>query len=226
MASPQLQYNLVEDQAAELTFPSVEVKVWLRVFEITVGLLVLFFAAPIILAQWLCIRLGTPGNAFFTQDRLTVNAQPFRFLKLRTMYVDARQRWPHLYAYQYSPRELKTLHFKVEQDPRVTPQGRWLRRSSLDELPNFWHVVTGEMALVGPRPEIPEMLPYYHGAMLRKFSVRPGITGLAQISGRGRLGFYETVDLDCQYVETRSVKGDVRILLTTCKMILLRDGAF
>jgi lipopolysaccharide/colanic/teichoic acid biosynthesis glycosyltransferase len=112
-----------------------------------------------------------------------INRKPFRFVKFRTLYADARQRFPKLYSYQYTAEELEQLKFKVEDDPRVTPQGRWMRRSTLDELPNFWNVLTGDMALVGPRPEIPEMLRYYHGDMLLKFTVRPGITGMAQISG-------------------------------------------
>ncbi|MEQ1848165.1 MAG: sugar transferase, partial [Nitrospira sp.] len=128
--------------------------------------------------------------------------------------------------YRYSPNELLDLKFKNDNDPRVTPQGRWLRRLSVDELPNFWNVLTGDMALVGPRPEIPEMLPYYKGEMLEKFLVRPGVTGLAQISGRGRLGFYETVDLDVSYVRNRSFLLDLRIMARTVALIILRDGAF
>jgi lipopolysaccharide/colanic/teichoic acid biosynthesis glycosyltransferase len=150
----------------------------------------------------------------------------FRFVKFRTLYADAKTRFPHLYAYKYSSEELKGLRFKVENDPRVTRVGQWLRKSSLDELPNLWNVVTGDMALVGPRPEIPEMLPYYQGEMLKKFTVRPGVTGLAQTSGRGRLGFYETVDLDVEYVHLRCALLDIRLLLRTVRMVVLRDGAF
>ena len=114
----------------------------------------------------------------------------------------------------------------LAEDPRVTKEGDWMRRTTLDELPNFWNVLTGEMALVGPRPEIPEMLPYYRGEMLLKFSVRPGITGLAQISGRGRLSFRETVALDVKYVKQRSFWMDAKILLLTVYKIVVRDGAF
>jgi lipopolysaccharide/colanic/teichoic acid biosynthesis glycosyltransferase len=181
---------------------------------------------PVILFQWAIIRFGTPGPGLFFQHRVGVGQRLFRFVKFRTMYVDARERFPHLYAYRYSSDELPSLKFKSDDDPRVTPQGRWLRRLSVDELPNFWNVLTGEMALVGPRPEIPEMLPYYKGEMLEKFAVRPGVTGLAQISGRGRLGFYETVDLDVYYVRNRSFLLDLRIMTRTVALIILRDGAF
>jgi lipopolysaccharide/colanic/teichoic acid biosynthesis glycosyltransferase len=174
----------------------------------------------------LIIWLDTGGPILFFQRRLAIGARTFRFIKFRTLYADAKQRFPELYAYQYTPQQLAELRFKVEDDPRVTPQGRWLRKSSLDELPNFWNVITGEMALVGPRPEIPEMLPYYTGDMLLKFTVRPGVTGVAQISGRGRLGFHETVALDVEYARNRSFAYDMKILLKTIWMIIKRDGAF
>jgi lipopolysaccharide/colanic/teichoic acid biosynthesis glycosyltransferase len=197
-----------------------------RAFEILAASIALVLAIPLLLVVGAIIKAGTRGPMLFWQQRMGANCKPFAFVKFRTMYHDARTRHPELYAYRYDARQLKTLHFKIEDDPRVTPQGRWLRKSTLDELPNFWNVITGSMALVGPRPEIPEMLPYYSGEMLAKFSVRPGITGLAQISGRGRLGFHETVALDVTYVRHQSIWLDMRILLKTVLMVVLRDGAF
>lgn len=197
-----------------------------RIFEIIVALTVLFLVAPVVFVIGVIVRLGTPGPIFFFQPRVGVNQKLFRFVKFRTLYADARQRFPELYAYKYDREQLLALKFKVEHDPRVTPQGRWLRRSTLDELPNFWNVVKGDMALVGPRPEIPEMLPYYKGSMQLKFTVRPGVTGLAQISGRGRLGFYETVEYDLEYVRNRSFGYDLYIMLKTIQKIVTRDGAF
>lgn len=200
--------------------------VW-RAFEIVVALIGLVLAAPIMLIIAVAIRLDSPGPALFRQHRLGVGARPFRFYKFRTMHVDARERFPELYAYRYSESELGELRFKVDSDPRVTRLGGWLRRVSLDELPNLLNVLTGDMALVGPRPEIPEMLPHYKGPrMLRKFTVRPGVTGLAQTSGRGRLKFLDTVALDVQYVDERSWRVDLAILARTVKMVLMRDGAF
>jgi lipopolysaccharide/colanic/teichoic acid biosynthesis glycosyltransferase len=197
-----------------------------RLFEISVALLVLVLTSPIMLIEAVIIRRGTPGPVLFLQQRVGINRKPFTFVKFRTLYADARQRFPHLYAYKYTDEELRTFRFKVERDPRVTPQGAWLRAASLDELPNFWCVLRGDMALVGPRPEIPEMLPYYHGDMLKKFSVRPGITGYAQISGRGRLTFFETVKYDVEYVEKRSFLLDLKILWKTVEKVILRHGAF
>jgi lipopolysaccharide/colanic/teichoic acid biosynthesis glycosyltransferase len=198
----------------------------LRAIEVLVASLVLLLCAPVILVIAIIIKLDSPGPAFFVQRRLGRGALPFRFVKFRTFHADARERFPELYTYRYSSDELNDLRFKVDNDPRVTRVGAWLRQSTLDELPNFWNVLTGEVALVGPRPEIPEMLPYYQGDMMSKFSVRPGITGLAQISGRGRLRFYETVNHDLEYVRRRSLKLDLSILLRTIAMVIRRDGAF
>lgn len=197
-----------------------------RVVESTVAVIALIVGAPIMLFMAFLIRRGTPGRAVFQQYRVGKNEEPFRFTKFRTLYVDAKQRWPELYAYDYTPDEMQNLVFKITKDPRVTPQGVWMRKSTLDELPNFWNVLIGDMALVGPRPEIPEMLKYYKGEHRLKFRVRPGVTGLAQISGRGRLGFYETADLDVQYVKNRSFLLDCKILFLTLVKIVMRDGAF
>jgi lipopolysaccharide/colanic/teichoic acid biosynthesis glycosyltransferase len=179
----------------------------LRVFEVGVSLSVLILLAPVMALIAILVRRGTPGPALFSHKRLAIGARPFTFYKFRT--TD----------------QLAQVRLQEADDPRVTPQGKWLRRTSLDELPNFWHVLTGDMALVGPRPEMVEMLPYYTGEMLEKFSVRPGITGLAQVSGRGNLTFTETVKLDLEYVRTRSPKTDFAILLRTFLMVVKADGA-
>jgi len=197
-----------------------------RMVEIVFSACVLVLALPIMLVVGLIIRLGTPGPVLFRQIRMGINQKPFRFVKFRTMFADARQRFPHLYEYRYTEEEIQQLKFKIVDDPRVTPQGKWLRTSTLDELPNFWNVLTGDMALVGPRPEIPDMLPYYSGEQLLKFTVRPGVTGLAQISGRGRLSFQDTVALDVEYVRNRTFGMDMKILVLTIFKMLTSDGAF
>lgn len=200
---------------------------WLRRgVEILFALAVLILAMPVMLLIALIIKLDSPGPVLFFQKRVGKGGKTFTFLKFRTLYADARERFPDLYAYKYTPEELSTLHFKVDEDPRVTRQGAWLRRTSLDELPNFWNVLTGDMALVGPRPEIPEMMPYYQGDMLLKFSVRPGVTGPAQIGGRGRLSFFDTVQFDLEYIRRQSFMYDMRVLLTTIRKVLVQDGAF
>lgn len=198
----------------------------IRLFEIVVASVVLVLTLPLMLLIAGLIKLDSPGPVLFFQDRVGKDRRLFKFVKFRTLYADAKERFPELYAYRYTPEELQELRFKVEDDPRVTRQGRWLRRTSLDELPNFWNVLTGDMALVGPRPEIPEMLHYYRGRSLQKFSVRPGVTGLAQTSGRGRLSFLDTVRLDVDYVRTQSFTYDLKLIARTIKMVLIRDGAF
>jgi lipopolysaccharide/colanic/teichoic acid biosynthesis glycosyltransferase len=197
-----------------------------RVFEILFSSAVLLVALPVMLVIAFIVKRGSPGPVLFFQKRMGKGGKVFHFVKFRTMYVDARERFPELYKYSYTEDQMKTLVFKLTNDPRLTPQGRWLRKTSLDELPNFWNVVTGDMALVGPRPEIPEMRKYYHGEMAEKFSVRPGVTGLAQVSGRGNLRFQDTAQLDLQYVRERSIWLDLKIILMSVSAVCKAAGAF
>lgn len=197
----------------------------MRIFEVSFAFTALLFSLPVIAVLAILVRLDSPGPAFFRHQRITKGTRPFTFIKLRTHHVDSKERFPDLSAYEFSEEEVGDVHLQVSDDPRVTRFGCWLRQTSLDELPNFWHVLTGDMSLVGPRPEMMEMLPYYKGEMLEKFSVRPGITGLAQISGRGDLSFAETIEYDLSYVRNQSIKEDLRILWKTGRMILTCDGA-
>jgi lipopolysaccharide/colanic/teichoic acid biosynthesis glycosyltransferase len=196
----------------------------LRSLEVAVGSLALILSSPIMVVVAIIIRLDSPGPIIFRQHRLTRGGRVFKFYKFRTLYADAKERWPELYRYQFTAEEIARYRVKRETDPRVTPAGRWLRKSTLDELPNFWNLVKGEVTFVGPRPEIPEMLPYYDKAQLIKFAVRPGITGLAQTNGRGNLAFQETNEWDVRYVKTRSLWQDIKIVLRTIR--LLTDGSF
>ena len=187
-------------------------------------------------------RPGTGGTA--EEERL---GHPFVLYKFRTMSADAREVYPELYRYEHTREEMQTLPIKVlvsrkmkpeeidrnpevtsglVNDPRVTRIGRWLRRTSLDELPNFLSVLRGGMALVGPRPDIAENIRHYSPEHLRKLDVKPGITGLAQIMGRGRLSFMEINDWDVEYVDRQSVRLDLEILFRTIPAVLKRDGAF
>jgi lipopolysaccharide/colanic/teichoic acid biosynthesis glycosyltransferase len=194
--------------------------------ERALALAALVVTLPAAIAVAVAIRLDSGGPALFRQWRVGRGGRLFRFTKFRTYHADARERWPELYTYEYTPEEVERLCFKVAGDPRATRVGRWLRQSTLDELPNFSHVVMGDMSLVGPRPEIPEMLPYYRPEELAKFTVKPGVTGISQISGRGLLSFRETARLDLGYVRNRSLWGDIRIALTTVGKVIFRTGAF
>ncbi|MGB3555995.1 MAG: sugar transferase [Jannaschia sp.] len=195
-----------------------------RAFEIPLALCALVFGLPLMLAVAVWIRSGTPGPVLFWQDRVGRGGRTFRFVKFRTMYTDAKDRFPDLYCYSYpSGSDFK---FKIVNDPRVTPQGEILRKLTLDELPNFWNVLTGDMALIGPRPEVPGMLKNYSPSAMRKFSVRPGVSGLAQIRGRGDLSFADTIRYDLEYVDRYTVLLDVRIFFATVNAVILRRGAF
>ncbi len=142
------------------------------------------------------------------------------------MWLDARERFPELYAYKYSEDEIKNLVFKKKEYPRIIPQLHWIRKTSLDELPNFFNVLKGDMTLVGPRPDIPEMIRYYTPEQMKKLSVKPGVTGYAQIHGRGNLGFQETLKEDLLYIEERSLWTDLKVILQTIWACFERDGAY
>ncbi len=197
-----------------------------RAVEIAVASIALVVTWPVMLLIAAIVRLDSPGPPLFVQLRVGRNGRLFRFWKFRTLYVDARSRFPELYSYTYTEEEIQRLRFKREQDPRVTCVGRWLRKSTLDELPNFWNVLKGNVALVGPRPEIPEMVPNYAPEQLIKFTVRPGITGLAQTNGRGNLAFQQTIAYDIEYVKHKSLWLDVKLIAKTIMLLARFDGAF
>jgi lipopolysaccharide/colanic/teichoic acid biosynthesis glycosyltransferase len=187
-------------------------------------------------------RLGPRRSG---DDRRDENrfGEPFDLYKFRTMFHDARERFPALYSYQHSAEDLHELPIKVlvgsdrvtdgvesdltlGADPRLSRVGRWLRRTSLDELPNFINVLRGEMTLVGPRPDIPENIRYYRPEHMCKFDVKPGITGLAQIKGRGTLSLHATNEWDIEYIRKRSFWLDIKILLSTVRITFKSSGAF
>jgi lipopolysaccharide/colanic/teichoic acid biosynthesis glycosyltransferase len=180
----------------------------------------LTLVSPLLIGVAIAIRLDSKGPALFRQVRLGRHGRPFTFYKFRGMYLDSRERFPELYAYRYSAEQIRDLHIHAADDPRVTRVGRFIRRTSLDELPNLINVVRGEMSLVGPRPEIPEMIPYYGEAAREVLSVKPGVTSLAKLVGRDHLNFTDTLALDVEYVRTRSLAMDSRILLATVALVL------
>jgi len=196
-----------------------------RAADVVISLILLVLLAPVGLAVAACIALDTRGPVLFRQPRVGRGGVAFEFVKFRTMHVNARERFPHLYDYQFDRRELATMYFKLSDDPRLTRFGRWLRRTSLDEIPNLLNVLQGQMTLVGPRPDLVEMLPNYTQAQLVKFSVKPGLTGLAQVSGRNILRFQETVAADLYYVEHRSLRLDLKILKRTVRVVAQQVGA-
>jgi lipopolysaccharide/colanic/teichoic acid biosynthesis glycosyltransferase len=187
--------------------------------EASVGAILLLVLLPVLLTIFILIRLDSPGPAIFRQTRLGQGLRPFTFFKFRTMYHDARQRFPELYDYGSTPPGVDFL-FKRPRDPRVTRIGRWLRRTGLDELPNLVNVMKRDCAFVGPRPDIPEMLPNYTASQRIRFSVPQGLFCLAQIMGANRLTFSQTAELDAQYALCRSLWLDQQILALVLVSIL------
>lgn len=190
-----------------------------RAVEIVIAVLALIVATPVMLVLAVIVMIDTPGAPIFRQVRVGKNGRLFKFCKFRTLYSDARQRFPELYSYDYTPAEIENHTVKREDDPRVTRFGRFLRKTTLDELPNFWNLLWGHVALVGPRPDIPEYVPHYRPDQLLKFSVKPGITGLAQVSGRNRITFQQTIAYDLQYIAQRSFWMDVKIVFRTALLV-------
>lgn len=197
-----------------------------RVLDLAIAIPLLAVTAVPQLLIALLVRLDSPGPALFRQERLGLDAQPFSFFKFRSMHVDAAQRFADFYDYGAIAAQGGHVPLKYRDDPRLTRFGRWLRRSSLDELPNLLHVVRGEMSLVGPRPELPALLPCYAPEHLLNFRVKPGLTGLPQTSGRDGLTVAETVALDLHYAKNANLALDLRILFRTVACVLTGRDAF
>jgi sugar transferase EpsL len=174
-----------------------------RIFDLLISLLFLTLAAPIILLLWVVLTIYTKGHPIFTQIRIGRYNRAFRFYKFKTMMDSNSSEW------------------KPEQDDqRITCLGRYLRRLSLDEIPQFWNIIKGDMSLVGPRPLPDEYLPLYSVHQLRRHEVKPGLTGWAQINGRNSISWEERFKLDIWYIENASFKLDVMILFKTAINLL------
>jgi lipopolysaccharide/colanic/teichoic acid biosynthesis glycosyltransferase len=197
----------------------------MRAFDVVFALAVLVLAAPVLLLAMLAIRIDTPGGALFRQRRMGRDGRIFELVKLRGMHVDARERFPELYDYaRHAQDDAPGFFFHAEDDPRVTRVGRVLRKFSIDELPNFWNVVRGDMSVVGPRPEIPELAHMYGDALLTILSVRPGVTSPAKAQGRDGLSLDETIASDLAYVEGRSWRQDLRTIGQTVGNVFRGHG--
>ena len=198
-----------------------------RVIDIVLATVGVIILTPLWLVVALLIRISDRGPAFFKQTRVGKNGQTFTMYKFRTMRVDAEQVKASLEAANRADVGAgNSVMFKMRDDPRVTHVGRVLRKTSIDELPQLFNVIKGDMSLVGPRPPLPSEVATYEPHVMGKFSVRPGITGLWQISGRSNLSWEETVQLDLDYAATRTVGLDMWILLQTVPALLRQEGAY
>jgi lipopolysaccharide/colanic/teichoic acid biosynthesis glycosyltransferase len=195
-----------------------------RLLDVLIAGAALALSAPLLLIVILAIRFDSPGPAMFRQTRIGWNGIPFTLYKLRGLYVDAKSRYPELYDYDLSGQDLSSFLFHRPDDPRLTRVGRFVRRTSIDEIPNLWNVLKGDLSLVGPRPEIPEMLPHYGAARELFLSVRPGVVSPAKVSGRDSLSFAETLALELEYVETRSLWLDLKIILHAPLAVVQQTG--
>jgi lipopolysaccharide/colanic/teichoic acid biosynthesis glycosyltransferase len=183
----------------------------------------LLVLAPLFAAIAIAVRLSGPGPVFFVHKRIGVNGTPFRMWKFRSMKAGTEDQLTDLlraHGRDWEP------FFKVPDDPRVTRLGHWLRRWSLDELPQLWNVVLGQMSLVGPRPQVDAEVALYTSGELDRLTVRPGLTGLWQVSGRSALPGQEAMELDLRYVREWSLILDARILFKTLGAVINGRGAF
>ena len=192
-----------------------------RAFDIVVAAFALLLALPIVAVAALAIVVVDRGSPFYSQERVGYLGRRFRIFKLRTMVEgahDMRDDLLHL-------NELDGPVFKIKDDPRLHPLGSFLRRTSIDELPNLFNVLRGEMSLVGPRPPLPSEVEHYGSYEMRRLSVVPGITCLWQISGRCSISFDEWMRLDNEYIDTWSPLKDAEILMRTVPAVIRKDGA-
>jgi exopolysaccharide biosynthesis polyprenyl glycosylphosphotransferase len=192
-----------------------------RVFDVVMSGLVLVLLAPVFVAIAVAIRHDSPGPVLFRQRRVGQNGRVFDMLKFRSMYSNAEECLEDLRA----ANEMSGPVFKMASDPRVTKVGRFLRRTSLDELPQFWNVLRGEMSIVGPRPPIPAEVRHYKRWQRRRLSMKPGITCIWQISGRNNVDFERWMELDLQYIDEWSLWGDIAICFKTIPAVLSARGA-
>lgn len=194
-----------------------------RFLDVAVSLTALLVLSPLLAVTWALIRLTSPGPAVFAQDRVGLGKRIFKFYKFRTMVQNAAAMQEELEALN----EMDGAIFKIKNDPRITPLGRWLRRTSIDELPQLVNVLRGDMSLVGPRPlPLRDVERIEKDWPRRRFGVKPGITCLWQISGRNSTPFERMMELDIEYVDTWSVAMDIKILLRTIPVVLSMRGAY
>jgi lipopolysaccharide/colanic/teichoic acid biosynthesis glycosyltransferase len=209
---------------------------WLkRALDVLGSLLLLVLSAPLMLAVAVAVKLSSPGPAVFRQARLGEGGRPFVYYKFRSMYVGNDDRGHRDYCRRLIAGEVASINngakgellLKLAQDPRVTPIGRWLRRSSLDELPQLFNVLKGDMSLVGPRPPIPYEVVHYRDWHLRRLlAAKPGLTGLWQVRSRSSTSFDEMVRMDLRYADGWSLWQDFKIILQTVPAVISAKGAY
>ncbi len=232
--SPTIPYEVISKEPSSL--PAVELirnqsrsgRTLKRIGDIVFSLIVITLGSPIFILIGILVKLSSPGSVFYIQKRVGRNYREFGCIKFRTMYKDADDLLPNLLEKYPLMRKEFEKDFKLRQDPRITKLGRFLRRSSLDELPQFFNVLKGEMSVVGPRPIVSNEIIKYSLFMEEVISVRPGLTGLWQVSGRNNLSYKKRVELDLFYARNRNFLLDLEIIILTLGVLLfpMDRGAF
>lgn len=194
-----------------------------RLLDLILGLMAVLLLSPVLIVTWAAIRLEDGGPTLFSQSRIGRWGEPFTMYKFRSMVKDADKLKDQLLDQNESA---AGVLFKMKRDPRITRVGRWIRKFSVDELPQLFNVLKGDMSLVGPRPPLPREVAEYDLAQRRRLDVIPGITGLWQVSGRSDIDFEGQVRLDIQYIRNQGFWSDIVILLKTVPAVLLGRGAY
>ncbi len=207
--------------AADVTEPF-GYQVTKRAFDLVGGAAIALLLVPVVPLVALMIRFDSEGPVFYRQDRVGKGGRLFKFYKFRSMHVDSDR----MRAELESRNELTGPVFKIKDDPRVTTVGHFLRRSSLDEIPQIFNVLKGDMSIVGPRPALPGEVAKYEAWHRRRLDVKPGITCLWQVAGRSQVNFDEWMRLDIEYMSRRSLGVDLAIFLKTIPAVIARRGAY
>lgn len=201
-----------------------------RGFDIFFSFFAILFALPLFSLLYILIKSTSKGPLLYSSMRIGRQGKLFKFWKLRSMHCDADERLEAILSNRPDLKEEWQTYFKLKNDPRLTPIGKFLRSSSLDELPQFWNVLKGDLSIVGPRPYLPREAGVIVGILGKQaeqlFSVRPGLTGLWQTAGRNELTFEERVRLEATYAQNRSFLRDLKLIGKTFPILFLRKGAF
>jgi exopolysaccharide biosynthesis polyprenyl glycosylphosphotransferase len=193
-----------------------------RIFDIIASIILLVILSPIFLVLIIWIKLDSEGEAVFKQKRVGVRGKLFTIYKFRTMYKNADK----MFSKKVDKENLGSFVFQDKDDPRITKSGGFLRKTSLDELPQLINIIKGDMSLIGPRPEIPAIADFYDEYQKIRLFMKPGVSGLAQVNGRGDLELQKTIEYDITYVKNFSLWLDIKIFFKTFKVVLLGEGAY
>lgn len=198
-----------------------------RIFDILFSIFILILFSPLFLLIAVLIRLSSKGPAIYSHERIGRGGKPFRCYKFRTMYLDAEHRLQKLLIDHPEVKEEWQKSRKLKNDPRIISIGRFLRRTSLDELPQFWNALKGDLSIVGPRPVVEEeMVLYFKDKAPKILSIRPGITGIWQVSGRSDTSYEKRIQLDEKYVDQRSFVLDLVLIAKTIPKMIFSKGAY